>query len=559
MSSSPKVTLVTAFYPIKSKFPISTYLNWASQFLRLDASILLFTSPELEPVFKQIRHDKNPGAPMQIIQIPFDDLDVWKQYRTEWIREHSKDREAAIHSPELYALWAQKAFFMERAIHANVFKTEYFFWCDIGAFRNPNIPQQILKSFPSTDNLKLAKGILMSSVNRLTDLDVERKADGICGNFEHKDMIVGGLWGGSAEACLRWKSAYEAVLIRYFATGRFAGKDQSVMLSAYLEDPALATIVKCNIPKPFDEWFYLEYLVSDYPTVFEADESYNMASIVAAKRPYVGVNIMGGLGNQMFQIAAGYSTARQNCAGVLLLRNKKSDDGRAMYWNSVLGRWTHTLADSLPSAAVDQWHEAEATEYKPTPTNIGRPLFLNGYLQSAKYFDDAVISNEVRMLMRARAVEVDAIRAKYKNLFEVQDRVVVMHARRTDYLKTPHHIAVHGPLDSKYYRDATEKILETVSSPVFLLVSDDPMYWMTIMSEVPALLKHSFQILMDETDVETMVLLQQFHYFILANSTFSWWACWLAEHRKVIAPARWFGPAGPQKYEDIYCQDWIRV
>jgi hypothetical protein len=558
MSSSSKVTLVTAFYQIKSKFTVNHYIAWASQFLKLDASIVLFTTSDLAPVFKQIRNDKNPGAPMQIIQIPFDDLDVWKQYRQEWIREHAKDREAAIHSPELYALWAQKAFFMERAIRANPYNTDYFFWCDIGAFRNSDIPQQVVRSFPSVGHLKMSKGILMSSVNRLSELDTKRKADGICGDFEHKDMIVGGLWGGHADACRRWKSAYEAMLIRYFAAGRFAGKDQSVMLSAYLEDPTLATIVKCNIPKPFDEWFYLEYLVSDYPTVFEKDNSYDIAA--QQMRPYVTIDIMGGLGNQMFQVAAAYATARQNGANVLLLRNKKADDGRAMYWNSVLGRWAHSLVDALsPLTVGDQWYEVGATEYRPTPMNITRSLHLNGYVQSPKYFSDPVICEEVKMLMRPQAVEVDAIRAKYKNLFEVQDRIVVMHARRTDYLKTPHHIAVHGPLDAAYYRNATEKILETISSPIFLLVSDDPMYWMSILSEVPALMKHSFHILMDETDVETLVLLQQFRYFILANSTFSWWACWLAEAKKVIAPARWFGPAGPRNYEDIYCKDWIRV
>jgi hypothetical protein len=81
------------------------------------------------------------------------------------------------------------------------------------------------------------------------------------------------------------------------------------------------------------------------------------------------------------------------------------------------------------------------------------------------------------------------------------------------------------------------------------------------MSELPALQTNEFRFLNDEGDVGTLVLLQQFHTFVLANSTFSWWAAWLAEgpNKTVFAPARWFGPAATQRYEDIYEPDWIRI
>jgi hypothetical protein len=49
-------------------------------------------------------------------------------------------------------------------------------------------------------------------------------------------------------------------------------------------------------------------------------------------------------------------------------------------------------------------------------------------------------------------------------------------------------------------------------------------------------------------------------HFILANSTFSWWAVWLAEHkeRMVFAPKRWFAT---RKYDarDFIPQEWQRV
>ena len=65
----PDCTLVTAFYPIRSKFPSDTYMIWAKTFLSLDAPIVLFTTPELEDTFRKMRE----GRPIVIITSPFED------------------------------------------------------------------------------------------------------------------------------------------------------------------------------------------------------------------------------------------------------------------------------------------------------------------------------------------------------------------------------------------------------------------------------------------------------------------------------------------------------
>lgn len=268
-------TLVTAYYPIKSKFSMDHYLEWGKTFLKLEAPIVLFTEEELVPQILSMRENR----PIKICIIPFTELDTWQLYKDYWIKHHSIDPEKDIHTPELYAIWAQKAFFVEKAITYNFFNTEFFFWCDFGAFRNPEIDTLILKSFPRIKYLPKNK-IMLQAINPLKDTDKILKDDGIFGE-EISDKwnevrLVGGLWGGGIKGCLQWKEAYHKMLDKYFTTTtRFAGKDQIVMLSTYLENPELASVIKSTVDS-IDEWFFFEYLLSDKNIGIQYDITYQI-------------------------------------------------------------------------------------------------------------------------------------------------------------------------------------------------------------------------------------------------------------------------------------------
>jgi hypothetical protein len=82
---------------------------------------------------------------------------------------------------------------------------------------------------------------------------------------------------------------------------------------------------------------------------------------------------------------------------------------------------------------------------------------------------------------------------------------------------------------------------------------------MEVMHEIPALQTANFHILMESDEILTYALLQRFKKFVIANSSFSWWAAWMADAPRVIAPAKWFGPIGPQSYKDIYCSHWEQM
>jgi hypothetical protein len=536
-------TLVTAFFSIPSKRSEETYLAWATHFLTLDAPIVLFTEERFVNTFRSMR---DPQKPLHILTKSFEELDTWVLYEEEWKAHKNMDHEA-YHTPELYALWAQKPFFVEEAINTNPFQTEFFYWCDMGAFRSP-LPPPIRTSFPTNKHLS-KDSILLSAINPITPQECEQQSDGCYGNFKEVNRIVGGLWGGGAQACLRWRTAFESMLCRHFATGRFAGKDQSVMLATFLEWPSLARIVKSNIPN-IDIWFYATYLLSELAPPLEYEPSYETIRSKQETK-IVSVSIKGGLGNQLFQMASGFAHARRHKAAFQVLRHKREPDRRPLYWNSVLGRWEHTLVDSLPS--LPNWCEPSSTEYVSLPSPN---VFLDAYLQTSKYFQP--YEAELRYLMRASKEALLFVRNKYADLLKNRDRIVVVHARRTDYCTPEWNRLFHGPLTTGYYKRALEHMSTLVKNPIFLLCSDDNMYWIEQLSQLPQLQTNPF-VLLDETDVNTLALFQQFQHFVLANSTFSWWGAWLANAKHVCAPNKWVGPACKQRYDDIYEPHWIRI
>jgi hypothetical protein len=534
-------TLVTAFYEIPSKRGAELYFEWAAHYMSLEAPIVLFTSAKFVERFRAMRGTK----PLHVITKEFAELDTWILYEAEWKQHYQMDHER-YHSPELYAVWAQKPFFVEEAIRVNPFQTEFFFWCDIGAFRQPPHPV-IRQTFPHAKYLS-KETVLLSAVNPLQAKDIPRQADGCFGHFERVNQLVGGLWGGGATACLNWKSAFEAMLCRHFAVNRFAGKDQTVMLATHIEWPHLARFVQCTLPN-IDIWFFLTYLLSDLEVSLVYDKSYEIRRVA----PVVSVSIKGGLGNQLFEVASCFGYARRTETRLQLLQNKLHPDRRDTYWPSVLRRWRHCLVDTLPP--LSKWNEPSSSEYVSLPSP-GNGMYLEAYLQSSRYF--VPFERELRYLLRANADALMRVRNKYKELLDNVDRVVVVHARRTDYCTPEWNRLFHGPLTTDYYKQALERIQTIVKDPLFVLCSDDRMYWMEQLQHHPVLQTQPF-VLLDETDVDTLALFQHFKQFILANSTFSWWGAWLADAPHVIAPAKWFGPACKQRYEDIYERHWIRI
>lgn len=263
-------TVVSSYYEIPSKHSHTLYREWGKRFLTLSAPIVLFVESSMVEWIRECRGDK----PIHIIEIPFQELDMWVKYKDIWQENHGRDPEKHIHSPELYAIWAQKSVFVERAIQCNPFHTEYFFWCDFGIFRE-EYSAEIMNSFPHTRYLYTDK-IILNAVQPMSKEEWMATPDGLMGievsSSWNEPRFVGGLWGGGIKGCMRWNRAYKDMLKEYVKRGRFMGKDQIVMLSTYLTDSSLAIVVERTAQT--NPWFFLIYLCSSARIVFKTEVTY---------------------------------------------------------------------------------------------------------------------------------------------------------------------------------------------------------------------------------------------------------------------------------------------
>lgn len=253
-------TVVTGYYPIKSKFPPETYLQWITSFWsKLQCPLIFFVDPQLAAPLQKALVTR-PG-PLVVYPLPFSDLTAFQALSPEvWQDALQKDPEVpkgTPHSAELYAIWYEKKEFVRRAIEMNPFGSETFVWCDAGICRNPSWIPYLAARFPLEKQVPRGK-MLVLLIDEFQPTDVGRYADGIRGSFEHRNTVGGGILASDRAGWTAWSAAYDTMLLRYYLAGRFIGKDQNIMASTMLEQPQLAVVARpFSSLHSIEKWFSL--------------------------------------------------------------------------------------------------------------------------------------------------------------------------------------------------------------------------------------------------------------------------------------------------------------
>ena len=270
------------------------------------------------------------------------------------------------------------------------------------------------------------------------------------------------------------------------------------------------------------------------------------------------VRLTGGLGNQMFQYAAGRALADRLGAELLL-------DMRAFEHALAFQAYTRRAYALSPfklrarlAAPADlsnwpvwvvetgmrlrfvrplfrRWHFESGITDDPSILTLHEPVCLVGYWQSERYFID--IADGIRGDLTLRETLCDANARLLERARS--DRSVGLHVRRGDFVNLNDAAHVHGLCSIDYYRRAISLIRNRCPECHFMIFSDDPQW---ARAELPLDQSAVFVTGNTERPEQDLALMSACKHHIIANSSFSWWAGWLgySPDQIVIAPSPWY-------------------
>lgn len=311
----------------------------------------------------------------------------------------------------------------------------------------------------------------------------------------------------------------------------------------------------------------------------------------------ITTNIIGGLGNQMFQIFNAISYAIDNNTSFVFPDNEVLYAGenttlRYTYWNSlfkilqpylknekeidkdikILENYDSTFV-KLPSMEYLRNHIAEKNnvEISKIPYDSLK-INLVGYFQSYKYFEH----NYEKII---KILEIEKIK---KDVFEFVcseididftyflNKSISLHFRIGDYIKYEN---VHIILSDQYYADAIKTIISKDNikekyNIICFCEKDDIDVVCKRIENIQKLLYnyniYNYTFMLSPSilnDWQEMLFMSMCKHNIIANSSFSWWGAYLNEepNKIVCYPSIYYSKNYNKKVDDMYPEKWIKI
>jgi len=291
------------------------------------------------------------------------------------------------------------------------------------------------------------------------------------------------------------------------------------------------------------------------------------------------VKLIGGLGNQMFQYAAGRHlahlrntalkldlsflnadakgayTKREYELGVFDLTPSFADPAEVEVFKKLAqNRYRRFLFRKFPSLFKWAYMSEGGLHYHSELLNCPANTYVEGFWQSEKYFKgvEAIIRKDFNFRTPPTGLNLD-LAQKIKSVESVS-----LHIRRGDYVSDPNAHSFHGTCPPSYYVSGVERIKQSAKNIELFIFSDDAEWCRkNIVFDLPCTyIDHNS----GNKSYEDMRLMSLCKHNIIANSSFSWWGAWLNSNvnKMVIAPKRWFNDPSQQP-ESIYPENWIKL
>lgn len=280
----------------------------------------------------------------------------------------------------------------------------------------------------------------------------------------------------------------------------------------------------------------------------------------------VTVNLRGGLGNQLFGWACGFALAQRLKANLELnaeyiprIRGEVSSRQYGLDYFGIsqterMPKMVKFVNRSSKSGKIartirrETVFEEEGFAYDKRFESLENPVTISGYFQSKKYFAEAEESIRDLLLSNAKpSPELCQFRERLDHEW------LAVHVRRGDYVKLREVYEIPG---ARYYQRAVALLKQVTGINQVVVFSDE-----TVLAKKLGLGASEY---LGPADLphpgDNLLLMSEASGFAAANSSFSWWAAFLAEpkNRLNIFPRPWFS-GDRHSTRDLLEPSWLTL
>jgi Glycosyl transferase family 11 len=302
--------------------------------------------------------------------------------------------------------------------------------------------------------------------------------------------------------------------------------------------------------------------------------------------------LTGGLGNQMFQYAAGLALAHKHRTALKLdtgwfpvnaARSGVRHYAYALHCFNVLEQFAtqeeingligqsgglfekvayraatilglHRLSRVL-GPSVGQLHNQESAKFYPSFLDLPDNTYLSGTFQSEKFF--LPVAEQLRPQFSFRYPLSSEVAGLAREIKETES--ISVHFRWGDYVSDARYRESLGVLPMGYYRDAVALLRQKLGTAIKLYVFSDDIDAVEkeFLPDAPRTYVRGVR---PENSHDELRLMALCRHNVIANSTFSWWAAWLNANsaKVVIAPDPFFQGLGADG-ADVVPESWVKL
>ncbi len=294
------------------------------------------------------------------------------------------------------------------------------------------------------------------------------------------------------------------------------------------------------------------------------------------------VQLLGGMGNQMFQYALGKHLSIKNNAALKLdtstlldwapgrhLVNRSFDldifninieiatkKDISRYSTQLMTRPEKVIFHLKRKLNINPAYKEKAFNYDEAVLQLKDDQYLAGLWQSYKYFEE--IDTQIRSDFQVKE-PISNNSAEIEQQIK-QTNSVCINIRRTDYVSVKQTADVLGFIGLEYYRDAIGLLKNKITDLNIFVFSDDIEWCKQNLNTGTIPITYVDHSHAGKKFGDYFQLMQACKHFIIPNSTFAWWAAWLntSKNKIVIAPKKWMNDTSINT-KDLVPASWIRI